>query len=229
MSKVQLNLLPDTKLEFNKAQHTRRLVTSICVIVSAVSLAIFIILFVTVDVLQKAQMNSAGKDVDQASSQLKNTPKIGHIITVQSQLSALSALHQSKHIPSRIYTYLSQLTPTNATINHLDLDLSQNTLSISGQASDQASVNAFVNGLKEATYTLPGVSAAPAFPSVVESGFSITSTGVGYTLTIQVDPKLFTNTVDTQGKPVTPKLTVKSTGSGSSSSNTLFTGNGDGQ
>ncbi|HVO86108.1 MAG TPA: PilN domain-containing protein [Candidatus Binatia bacterium] len=225
MSTIQLNLLPDIKLEYNKAQRTKRLVLSVAFLASAISLGIFIVMFLTVDVVQRAQMNSAGKSVNQASAKLTSVPQVNQIITVQNQLNSLIQLHQSKHISSRIYTYLSQLTPTNVvTINKLDLDLTLNTMTISGKANSQSDVNAFVDTLKAATYTVnPGDKPKPAFSSVVESAFSISSTGINYTINIQFDPVLFQNTYDEKGKPVTPTLTVTPTNASSlNPSSTLF-------
>ncbi|MDB5161274.1 MAG: putative Fimbrial assembly family protein [Candidatus Saccharibacteria bacterium] len=225
MSKVQFNLLPDTKLQYNKDQQTKHRVTAIAYSVSAISLAIFLLLLFTVDVVQKKQLSDAAKEVDTASKQLRAVPQIDEIITVQNQLKTLSGLHQNKHVTSRIFTYLPQLTPANVTINKLDLDLKQNTMAIVGTANSQHSVNTFVDTLKFATYKVNSTdSAVSAFPSVVESGFTINPANIGYTISIQFDPKLFANNlVDSNGKSKAPQLTVRSTSAGSlDPSSTLF-------
>jgi Tfp pilus assembly protein PilN len=225
MSKVQFNLLPDIKLAYNKAQATKRRVTSIAYTASAISLALFLLLIITVDVVQKKQLNDSAKEVDTASKQLRAVPQIDNIITVQSQLKSLSQLHQSKHVTSRIFTYLPQLTPSDVTINKLDLDLKQGTMVISGTANSQHSVNTFVDTLKVAQYKVNSSDTpVTAFPSVVESGFSINPASIGYTINLQVDLKLFANNLlDANGKPQTPQLIVKKTSTGSQNpSNTLF-------
>jgi hypothetical protein len=223
MSSVQFNLLPDVKLEHDKAVRTKKLVTTVAFLASAISLAIFLILFLTVDVVQKKQLNDSKKAVDSASQQLKTVPQIDQIITVQNQLKTLSSLHANKHITSRIFKYFPKLTPQNVTINKLDVDLKLNTMIISGKANSQQDVNIFVDTLKFATYKV-GNKEGNAFNSVVESGFAPASGSIGYTVQLNFDPILFANTMDEQGKPVTPTLTVNTNNSAStlSPSSTLF-------
>lgn len=226
MSWVQFNLLPDSKLEYKRAEHTKKLVFTSAFIASATSLAILLIMLGFVDGIQKKLMNDAAARVDKASSQLQSL-KIDKIITVQSQLKALPGLHQNKHITSRIYTYLPKITPPDVSINKLDMDLTQNTMVLSGTAGSQQSINTFIDTLKFATYTLgSGSVKAPAFQSVVESGFNINPGSVGYTISMNFDPKLFANNLtDSQGKPVTPQISVDTSSFNSplkSPSTTLF-------
>lgn len=225
MSKVQFNLLPDSKLNLNRAQRTKRLVYTIAVIASGASVILLILMLLLVDGVQKKLMNDASAKVDKSSSQLQAL-NVGKIITVQSQLQALPALHQNKHITSRIFTYLPKITPPNVSITKLDLDLVNNTMVISGTADSQQAVNTFIDTLKYATYSLgPQTPAAPAFQQVVESGFNLNAGNVGYTLNMQFDPKLFTNSAqDAQGKAIAPTISVSNPASGSSKSpsSTLF-------
>jgi Tfp pilus assembly protein PilN len=223
MSKVQFNLLPDIKLEYNRTQRMKTMITTVATLVTAGSLALLILLVLTVDIVQKKQLTDSANDIDTASKQLKNVPQIDQIITVQNQLKTLSELHQSKHISSRIFTYLPKLTPPNLTINKLDMDLKANTMVISGKASAQSNVNAFADALKYATYKVGGGTSTPAFSSVVESAFTISQGGVAYTINLNFDPNLFLNSVDKDGKPVSPVLTVnQQPASTLSPSSTLF-------
>lgn len=226
MSKVQFNLLPDSKLSFNREQHIKKLVYTIAIIASAVSIVAFLLMLGLVDGVQKKLMSDAAAKVDKSSSQLQAL-KVDRIITVQSQLEALPALHQNKHITSRIFAYLPKITPPNVSINKLDLDLTNNTMTISGTADSQKAVNTFVDVLKYATYTVGSQTApAPAFQNVVESGFNLNVSSVGYTVNLQFDPKLFTNTAkDAQGKVITPTISVSNTTSSGAlrdPSSTLF-------
>jgi Tfp pilus assembly protein PilN len=210
MSKIQFNLLPDLKLQYNKVQRVRKTVNSIAVLVSLASLAIFLLMLLTVDVVQKKQMSDAGKELDSLSKQLNSIPQLNTIVTVQNQLQSLPALHQSKHITSRVFTFLPQLTPASVSINKLNLDLKENTWVISGTADSQQTINSFVDTLKATTYKVGQESASTkAFPSVLESGFSINPKSVNYTISMTVDPKLFANNLtDSQGKTIAPQLVV---------------------
>jgi Tfp pilus assembly protein PilN len=227
MSKVQFNLLPDIKLEYNRTQHLKNTVMTIATLLTGASLALMILLFVTVNVVQKKQLSDSAKDVDSASQQLKNVPQIDQIITVQNQLTTLVELHQTKHITSRIFDFLPKLTPPNLTINKLDMDLKKNTMSISGKAGAQSSVNAFVDALKFANYKLGGGDKTKAFSSVVESAFTINQSNIAYTINLQFDPALFQNSSNKDGKPVAPVLSVNQPAGSSLSPSTIFNSSRD--
>lgn len=223
MSRVQFNLLPDIKLQYNKTKRLKHLVTTIATLVTAGSLGLLIILFLTVEVVQKKQLSDSAKDVDKASQDLKSVPQIDQIITVQNQLNTLSQLHQSKHIVSRIFTYIPKVTPSNVTINKMEIDLKQSTMTITGKATTQANVNAFVDSLKFANFKVGSDEAKPAFSNVVESGFTISQGSISYAINLVFDPALFANSVDADGKPTSPTLSVtQPAGSSLSPSSTLF-------
>lgn len=208
MSVVQFNLLPDSKLEFNRTLHTKRLAYTIAVVASAASLAILLVMLGLVDGVQKKLMSDAATRVDKASSKLQQLD-VGKIITIQNQLQTLPGLHEKKHITSRIFTYLPKVTPPNVSINRLDLDLTKNTMSIAGTAPSQKEINTFVDTLKFAKYTIGSGQPTQAFTNVVESGFSLNSTGAGYGIDMQFDPQLFANGLkDSQGKSITPVISV---------------------
>jgi Tfp pilus assembly protein PilN len=205
MSKVQFNLLPDVKMQLVAAQRKRNLVISLALLVSAVAFTIFLIMLVTVDVVQKKQLSNADKSFAKYSKQLASTPNVAQVLTVQNQLQALVGLHQQKHVASRLFTYLPQITPTDAHISQFSIDFSKNTMEISGTADSQQATNTFIDTLKFTTYKVNDKDqAVSAFPSVVETSFGVTTGGASYSLTIQFDPILFSNNLG--GK--TPALTV---------------------
>jgi hypothetical protein len=226
MSKVQFNLLPDSKLAFNRSQHNKRLALTISSIAVIISVGLLLMLLVLVDGVQKKLMSDAATKVDKSTSKLQSL-NIDDIVTVQNQLQTLTSLHQSKHISSRIFQYLPEVTPPDVSINRLDLDLTLNKMSISGTAASQKSVNTFVDTLKVAKYKIGSDGKSlPAFNSVVESGFNLSGAGVGYTIDMQFDPQLFVNGLkDSQGHPLTPQISVNSLTTGNNTqdpSKTLF-------
>lgn len=210
MSQVQFNLLPDTKLAAVKSNRTRSLAVSIALIISAASAAIFLILLSTTGVIQKKQLSDADKTIAADTAKLQSMTGLDKMITVQNQLSTLVDLHKNKHISSRIFSYLPQVTPTQVSLGHLTMDFKANTMQIDGTADTQKSVNTFVDTLKFTTYIVnTGDSPKSAFPSVVESGFSIGAKNVSYSLNITFDPALFGNNIlDSQGHPKAPTLQV---------------------
>ncbi len=210
MANIQFNLLPDVKVQADKAKHLRQLIYTVATLITAASLGIFIIMLLSVGVIQKKQMNDAGKSLDSTNSQFKGKDNLGQIITINNQLQTLVGLHQNKNISSRIFGYLAQVTPTNVSLGKLDVDFGADTMTITGNADSQKTVNTFVDTLKLTTYSVgSGDSAHTAFPSVVESGFAINPTNVSYTIDLEFDPRLFANNLlDSQGNPQAPQLTV---------------------
>ncbi|MFA5004242.1 MAG: hypothetical protein WC498_03150 [Candidatus Saccharimonadales bacterium] len=190
---IQFNLLPDVKIQYIKARRTTRLVTLISIIVSIAALAVFLLMIVTVDVVQKKSLSDANKDIVKYSKQLKAVPDIDKILTVQNQLNTLTALHDKKAVVSRLFSYISQVTPAQATISNLATDFTVNTMTISGEAPSLDVINGFTDGLKATTYKTgaTGASSARAFSNVVLSSFGRDSKGATYTITLGFDPLIF--------------------------------------
>jgi hypothetical protein len=162
-------------------------------------------MLITVDVVQKKQLSNADKSFASYSKQLASTPNVAQVLTVQNQLQTLVGLHQQKHVASRLFTYLPQVTPTDVHISQFSIDFSQNTMQISGTANSQQATNTFIDTLKFTTYKVNDQDQAiSAFPSVVETSFGASTTGASYSLTVQFDPVLFSNNLG--GK--TPILVV---------------------
>src|SRR6266404_3768666 len=152
MADVQFNLLPDVKQDYIKAERSKRAIFAISVIVAAGFFALFLVIFITVDVIQKKQLSNADNTATSTTQQLKAMPGLARIVTVQNQLQTLTSLHHNKHAVARLFGYITQTTPTTVKIGSISLDLMANTLSINGTAPNQAAVNTFVDTLKFTTY-----------------------------------------------------------------------------
>lgn len=209
MTRIQFNLLPDVKLRYMRTEQTRKKVISLSIVVSAIAFGIFLLLFLTVNVVQKAQLGSAKDDVARLSKQLQNNKDLGPAVTVNQQLNTLVELHQNKNVSSRLFTYLPQVTPTNVNISSLNLDFATESMTITGTADNHQSVNRFIDTLKFTTFKFGNGEAKSAFPSVIESSFGISSGNVTYSLNVQFDRQLFVNNVtDDDGKVQAPTLIV---------------------
>jgi len=208
MSQVQFNLLPDIKMTFVKAQRTKRLVVLVAFLVTGVSLAIFLVILLTVTGLQKKQLSDADKDIKKYAAQLKNTKDLDKILTIQTQLKSLAELHQQKKAASRLFTYLSQVTPANVNIGKISIDFSTNSMQIGGTTDTLANVNKFIDTLKFTKYKTDekDTDAKKAFASVVETSFSLDAKGASYELGVSYDEALFSN--DTKIILVVPQQTT---------------------
>jgi Tfp pilus assembly protein PilN len=191
---IQFNLLPDVKLEYIKAQRTKRLVMSVAVIASLVALAVFLLLLVTVDGLQKKNLSDLNRDIKTDSAKLQSTPDLNKILTIQNQLGSLTSLHDQDPTTSRLFDYLGQVTPSTVTLNSASADFTANTLNLAGAAPDLDDINTFVDTLKFTTYkTSTSSSSSPAFSDVVLSSFSRSTKNSTYSITLTFDPAIFSN------------------------------------
>ncbi|HET7629769.1 MAG TPA: hypothetical protein VFK03_00175, partial [Candidatus Saccharimonadales bacterium] len=153
---IQFNLLPDVKLEYIKTQRTKNFVVAISLIAGASAIAIFVLLMLTVNIWQAKTIGDLSQDIKSTSQQLKATPDLDKILTVQSQLGSLHSLHEQKAAAPRLFGYLAQVTPDKATISDITVDYSLNTMSITGNAPSLDVVNTFTDGLKFTKYQLAG-------------------------------------------------------------------------
>lgn len=200
---IQINLLPDVKLDFVKARRMKRTVITVCVLVSALSLTVFTLFFISVSVVQKQHLNNLDEDITEQTKELEAIPDIAKILTVQNQLNSLPALHKEKPVASRIFTYIQQLAPQEASISSLTVDFDQQTMTISGNAVNLASVNKFVDTLKFTSYAYETGETAPAktaaFSEVTLSQFGVSNTGASskkaasYTITFKYAPEIFSS------------------------------------
>lgn len=194
---IQLNLLPDVKLEYIKAQRSRRLVLSTSILIAAASIGLLILLL-SVDGLQKKHMSDLSHDISSETNQLQHKPQINKMLTVQNQLESLTDLHAKKPAAARLSDFLNQVTPANVNITELKIDFTQQTASITGTSDSLANVNKYIDTLKFTTFTSDNNDQSqPAFSNIVLSSFSL-DTGshspgqaANYTITLSYNPTIF--------------------------------------
>ena len=187
---IQFNLLPDVKLQYIKAQRTKRLVMVISLVAAALSIALVTVLFLTVQVAQKKHLKDLSSDIVDQTKKLNSVEDLNKILTIQNQLNSLTTLHQSKPVTSRLFGFIQQVTPVQASISKLDIDFSVNTLTIVGTVDTLLTANQFSDTLKFATYKTAATDKGKPFSNVV------TTLGLGdkkstYVLTMSFDPVLF--------------------------------------
>ena len=104
---IQVNLIPDLKAEFLKAQRTKRYVMGLAVLVSGAFVGLVAIMFLYVNVWQQEHTNNLNADIQRLSAEYQGIPDLDKVITVQNQLESLPDLHAEKPLVSRIVTFLS--------------------------------------------------------------------------------------------------------------------------
>jgi Tfp pilus assembly protein PilN len=210
---TQLNLLPDVKLEYIKAKRMRHLVTSVSILVCGVAVLILVLLL-GASAVQKKHLSDLNKDIASETSQLKNKPQVEKILTVQNDIGSLNDMHAQEPAAARIFDFLNQTTPDKVSINNLTVDLTTQTMSITGNTDMLSTVNKYVDTLKFTTYTAGDDTVTKAFSDVVLSEFGVNTDtssatanqAASYTITLQYDPAILDSTKDV--KLTVPSLTT---------------------
>lgn len=189
---VQFNLLPDIKIQYLKARHQKRLFMFISTIVIIATVVVIVLLVSFVFGVQRKSMNDLSKDIDSKGGTLSSTQDLNKILTVQNQLKALPGLHDSKAVASRLFGYVSQVTPADATIARLNINFETNALELSGSATSLEVVNVFTDTLKFTQFTTKEDSTQKqAFSEVVLSTFGRDEKTASYTINVKFDPIIF--------------------------------------
>lgn len=193
---VQFNLLPDIKVQYLRANRQKHIVLLVSALVVAASLAALTILLIVVYGLQKKNISDLSTDIKTASSELQSTPELTKILTVQNQLKVLPELHESKPVATRLFGYLGQATPDNATNSRTMTDFTANTMTISGTADSLNTVNQFIARLKATQFRIDGDtnSEKKAFSEVTLASFGRDAKSANYTVTLKFDPVIFSET-----------------------------------
>lgn len=196
---IQFNLLPDVKVEYMRTERVKRTVMFAAAGVSLVAFLTFFGLLILVKVVQPNHIKSLTNDIKQSSSNLKDTKDLDKILTIQSQLNALPGVHTTKPDTTRLFTYITQFTPSDIKISAISIDHGAKTINISGTAASAVAANQFADTLKRTEYIVlvDGESEAeaqktPAFSSV-KSALPISGGKITYTIDFTYDEALFDN------------------------------------
>jgi Tfp pilus assembly protein PilN len=137
---IEINLVPDIKQELLRAQRVRTTVISFSIIISLAVAAVVVLLVLWVFAVQAGRGLYYDTNISDKSKALSNVPDISNTLTIQNQLSKLSALHNGKNIDSRIFDILTTINPSapnDIGITKASLDTSLKTITIEAQAVNQ--------------------------------------------------------------------------------------------
>jgi len=188
---LQLNLLPDVKIEYLKARRMKHTVYVGSLLAVGISAGILVILFSLVTI-QKKNISDLTKDIKKEQKVLEATPDLAKILTIQNQLKTLPGLYAQRPVTSRLFTYIQQTTPTSIKLTSVKVDYATSTMTIQGTADNLEQVNLFVDTLKFTKYTVDGqTTETNAFSEVTLSEFSRNTTNATFTITMKFDPTIF--------------------------------------
>lgn len=134
---IEINLVPDVKQELIRAQRIRSMVITIAILIGSISVAVVVILAMYVFTIQTVRNNLADGDIKKLSGKLAEVKDLSKTLTIQNQLTKMSALNSDKSITSRTFALLTAInppSPNNITISNLNIDTSSKLVTIEGQA-----------------------------------------------------------------------------------------------
>lgn len=194
---IQLNLLPDIKVEFIKAKRLKRMVIVVAILTVGISVTLLVVTL-SLTALQKKHISDLNTNIKKSEKELQDVPDLAKILTIQNQLNSLPALYAQRPVSSRLLPYIEQLTPTTVIgISKLLVDFAESSFTIEGTGQTFDAVNKYVDTLKFTKYTVKPAEgqtqADPkyAFSEVVLSTFSRDSKEAGFTIKLKYDTVIF--------------------------------------
>ena len=189
---IQINLLPDVKLEFLHSQRTKRNVFSSAIVASLVLVGITLLLALHVYVNQSLHTKRLQSDIGKLVTELEAIEDLDTILTIRQQLLALPTLHSTKPAGTRLQGFLGKLVPNDIDLSEVAINFNDLTLRLSGNGTNSKVVNKFADILKNA-YLSYGDGSAPSLAfSGVEFDIGITSeNSVNFDAQMKFNAELF--------------------------------------
>lgn len=150
---IQLNLLPDIKKEFLRAEKTRNLVIGFSILATIIAVGVTVFLAFFVYIVQGAYSGFLSSDIQKHYKELQGQTDINKYLTIQNQSAKLDALHDSKYLYSRGFDYLRQLNPSNpnsATLTAAAFTKETNEATLEGNTANFETLNAYKTTLENA-------------------------------------------------------------------------------
>lgn len=148
---ITLNLLPDIKNDYLKAKRSRDRVVAWSVVVGG-SFAGLVVVALLIVGIQWFIVDGTRNTIDDLSARLQNSEDITTVLTVQNQLQELPGLHENKPRATRLFSYLTTLTPNNTRLGAVEIDYENSQVEIRGTTETIRDLNILVDTFKAAQY-----------------------------------------------------------------------------
>lgn len=134
---IELNLIPDVKREFIRAQKMRAIVISACIIAAIAAAGLMAVLALAVFGWQTFDNMRVSGRITEENNKLKNVPDLAKVLTIQNQVKEIAASHDGKSITSRIFNVLTATNPAqpnNVSYSNVMIDTTGATVTIDAQS-----------------------------------------------------------------------------------------------
>lgn len=135
---IEINLIPDVKQEFIKAQKMRKAAITISILVGAAAAGVVVILILLLGAQALHETISRGQ-IDSEFKKFKSVNDIDNVLTIQNQLDQIATIHGNKTMDSRMFDVLAAINPAapnDVRISSVKLNPDDSTLTIEGSAQN---------------------------------------------------------------------------------------------
>lgn len=135
---IEINLIPDVKQEFIRAQRMRAQVISWSIVAGVIAVGVVAALAIYVFGVQWARSAYDDKVIKTTYNQLAQNPDLSKNLTIQNQLASIESLHDSVPATSRLFSALDAVNPpapNTIDSNDVLLDTSAGTVTLQAQSA----------------------------------------------------------------------------------------------
>jgi len=135
---IEINLIPDVKLELIRAVRQRTTIISIAITVGVIAIAVVVILAIYVYGAQAFRNVLADDAIKNGSAELAKVEDLSKLVTIQNQLTKIDGLNSEKQITSRVFDMLSSIippSPDDVQISQINVDTETGNILIEGQSA----------------------------------------------------------------------------------------------
>ena len=209
---IQLNLLPDVKIQYLKSQRVKRLVILGMLIATSAAIGLVIFLAFMTYVWDKKSINDLTGDIDKYSGQMGDLSEIEKALTIQYQLNSLTELHQSKPILSRVNQLLEKIVPNDVQLTTVTVDAEEGSIDLKGVATNLERANVFIDTLKFVQFQKVGddKSRTNIFSGFELGGYNFDGGETSFSVKVIYDEGLFNRAGEIQIELESNKITTRS-------------------
>jgi len=136
---IEINLVPDVKLELIKARRMRTGIISFAIIISLVAGGIVTLLALYTFGVQGVTQLTLNSQIDTESKKLKAVQDLSQMLTVQNQLGQLEDTHSKKLIASRLFNLMAKIVPegdNKVQFSAIEVDAEGGTITLNAEAGN---------------------------------------------------------------------------------------------
>ena len=180
---IEINLIPDVKQELLNAKRVRTYVISGAVIVGIAVVGLVVLMALYLFTVQGIRGKLTDDAIESKSRELSGVADLSNMLTVQNQLTALSEMHNTKNIDSRIFDMLTAVNPAapnQIAVSSAKIDSETKTITIEGQAANgYEAAEAFKKTVLATTITYKSVTDDKTVTSKLTDNVSTTDMSYG--------------------------------------------------